>query len=287
MKTFERYIRCVRPGIEAEGYFNKPKTIREFLTDLFYFDFDVEVGLFYASLHVAVFGFGFKVAIEDPLVVSIRLDAPCCDVRLDAGLRHDWERADLFREADEKRDEFKKYLDTLGVGATIDRAWFESEHERKARIRKVRRDFSRKFWTASPDGDIDIGNSVFIVFKEDGVYAEVRPENPVPFDIGIRNALSFDRPVNIVSADIEDLDGNTMLKAVVGEVHAGELDAEGRVITVHSPGAVSCCHAENGDPEPCAGCREDDFNQAAAVERKCGIVRHQEIGCDTSCSGRV
>jgi hypothetical protein len=185
MKTISRYLRFIRPFAEVEAYFSKPATFREFLSDL-YCDFDVEFGAVFVGVHVCVFGFGIKLAVTDPLDFSIRLEAPCSDICFEFGLRKDWKADELFSEADKRRDEFTKYVDSLSVGDTIDRVWFDSDYERKQRISKVRREFNRKFWNSSRDDDIDIGNSVFIVFREDGVYVEVRPENPQSFDEVLR-----------------------------------------------------------------------------------------------------
>lgn len=260
MRAMSRYLSCVRPGVEFEAYFAKPKGFQAFLSDFTYCTFDVEFGAFYASVQVALFGFGFKLAVNDPLVLSIRLDAPCADVRLDAGLRFDWEKDVVLQEADDKRERFQKVVAASEAqGITIDAAEWESEDARKQRIRQVRRAFSTQFWKASPDDDIAIGNAVFLVFKEDGVYCEVRPENPQPVveamldAIAQETSLRFDRPVNVVSADIRDDETDEPIVTITtGEVHAGEVDNDGRIITTPP----------------------------------CGVARHRDIGCSEGCANR-
>ena len=190
-----RYLSNVRPGIEVGGYFNRPKNLQAFLSNLLYFDFAVEFGTFWASLHVCAFGFGFKVAVNGPLEVTVCLEVPCADVRVEAGLRFDWERDDVLRAADEKRERLQKACAAAELaGQTIDAADWESDDARKQRAYDVRRDFHKKFWDAAPDGDIDIGNEMFLVFTENGVYVDMRPELPVAFKAAAGLAVSTAKP---------------------------------------------------------------------------------------------
>lgn len=165
-------INFTRPFAEVGGYFDKPRSVKAFLSELFYFRFNVDAAPEFASLNVCLFGFGFNVHFSMPLLLEVRLEAPCCAVDLNIGLRSDWEAKDLFREAEEKRARFLTAVNESRLsGITLDVADWNSEEALAERINVVKRNFRNDLWNTDSN-EIPIGNNVTLVFKEDGVFAD-------------------------------------------------------------------------------------------------------------------
>lgn len=272
MKTFESYTRALRPCVAVEGYFARPKSLLDFLSTLSYFDFDVEFGAFYASLNIAVFSFGFKIAFNDPLMFKVALHGAGGDITLDFGIEQDWEKEEVLRFADEKRERFLEACAAAELaGSTIDAADWESKDSLKERIRATRREFSNKFWKTMPDDAIDIGNSMWLVFKPEGVFVECRPEEAL--DAWMLRTLG-DKKVEataslggagMFSPPLDEADAETLQRAI-DKIFPRHVDCEGEACEPCAAGDFPPADCGPDDGFPLLDCCEHNIDHEACDE---------------------
>ena len=223
-------LRFIRPFASAESVFNKPTGVLDFLDTLMEFGAGVSFGTWYAEINLTIFSVNLRLCLNNPLSLGVNFGVAGSWVYLGFGLEQDDDAARLFKEAEAKRARFVTAVQMCKPGQTVDAADFEREEARAERKKKV---IQRTFWNRNrgDSDDIPLGNETWLVFKPEGVFVEVRPvEDEGASYSEIFRGLSEEALAAGTAAA-------TKLTAVVGVSHAGERDAEGRIIvTERQPG---------------------------------------------------
>lgn len=220
---------------------DKPRHLKDVLVSTFVdnpFGFYFNLGWLNFSIGFTVFGLGAGFGFNSPFYAYVKLEGLGFDIDIAAGFYRDYERE--YTENEPPSLGVEKPL--TGFGIDIDALQAEVREERAAATVAL-----------STAGDLTVTRAVLCCTHGDDDSCDPECEtcaSDCPVDAAVIRALEA-----IAHDDVDDIaddDNPQYVTATVGEVHAGEVDSEGRIVTTptHTHPEVM----RRGSLVPVAGC---------------------------------